>query len=357
MRWLTVVATAVVVGAVGSAVTSGGHLHLPTSLAVPAADAGVRGGVVTDLRWLPAALRGAGLTVVEEPGWRARGHDFPLRARAVVLHHDASPPGASPDMAAYLAAGFASAADGHYDAQAWVDVAGRWHMIAAGSAQHAGDGAGWGAIHAGRGNQESFGVETDHTAGEAWPARQYESIRRGLTAICARTGWNPAVSVVAHREYAPGRKSDPAGIDMGRLRRQIAAALGPALVREIRGQAGRGNVADAMLLGALLEGQSLTGDPKTGRWPCGDGGKSCGPFQINRPAHPDVSVDESQDPRFAVTYMLPQYVAACARVGAAEWLVDRRGAAARCAFLAEKPRVMYEPANVADRWARLAGVR
>lgn len=184
------------------------------------------GRVVTDLRWLPAALRADGLTVVEERGWKTRGHPAPLRARAVILHHDASPPGGSPTSVDYLIAGFTSSTDRHFDAQVWVDRAGRWHLIAAGAAQHAGTGRGWGAIRRDEGNVDSFGVETDHTVGEAWPVAQLTSIRRGLAAICRATGWNPATAVAGHREYAPGRKPDPDGVDMARLRRDVTGLAG-----------------------------------------------------------------------------------------------------------------------------------
>jgi hypothetical protein len=227
---------AVAVGAVLAGTTAGvaehtGHLGQVDSVLValhlhdqstPSSGGGITGHTVTNLLWLPAALRQAGLVVVEEAGWRTRGHDTPMRARAVVLHHDASEPGPSPDVAGYLVAGFRSGTDRHYDAQLWVDRAGRWHIIAAGAAQHAGAGAG----RADEGNIDSFGVETDHTTGEAWPAVQLDSIRRGLAAICRKAGWRPAVSVVAHREYAPGRKSDPAGIDMNLLRRQVTVLAG-----------------------------------------------------------------------------------------------------------------------------------
>ena len=40
---------------------------------------------------LADVLRGAGLTVVERPGWQSRGHGPMSGVRCVVLHHTAGP--------------------------------------------------------------------------------------------------------------------------------------------------------------------------------------------------------------------------------------------------------------------------
>jgi hypothetical protein len=342
-RGIAFFTTACIAGGMAHAVVAG-RIEVPSLHRSAGTDAGIRGQVVTDLRWLPGALRRAGLTVVEEPGWAKRGHGAPMRARAVILHHDASPAGPSPDVVNWLVAGYASGADRHYDAQVWVDRAGRWHMIAAGSAQHAGTGRGWGAIRADEGNVDSFGVETDHTTGERWPAGQLASIRKGLAAICARTGWDPMTSVVGHKEYAAGRKTDPAGIDMAQLRRQVTAlALDTDLVRQIRAQAGRGDVAAAMLVGAMLEGGRLD-EP----WPVGDHGVAHGPFQLHGATRADA-----ERPSSAVRIMLPRYRAACATVPAARWRADRRAAAALCAYRAEKPARMYPQDRVRASWAQI----
>jgi hypothetical protein len=162
-------------------------------------------------------LRAAGCVVVEYPGWRTRTQtDGPYLPRAVMLHHDASPVGPSDSVPAYLA-------DlSHPGAQCWVDTAGRWWLIAAGRMWHAGAGTGWGVIPAGGGNTYSVGVETDHTVGEAWPASQLWSLRRGTRALLAALGATPLDALCGHKEYAPTRKVDPDGLDLNRDRR-IAA--------------------------------------------------------------------------------------------------------------------------------------
>lgn len=167
--------------------------------------------------WLPDVLRAAGLTVKEYPGWRDRDRaGDPLRPRGVMWHHDASAVGDSPSVPASMAA------DGANGAQLWVDRYGAWTVLAAGLMWHAGKGSGCGVIRAGRGNEDSLGVETDHTVGEAWPTAQLTSLRRGTAALLRHLGADPHKALWGHKEYAPGRKPDPDGLDMAAERRIVA---------------------------------------------------------------------------------------------------------------------------------------
>lgn len=100
----------------------------------------------------------------------------------------------------------------------------------------------------------------------------------------------------------------------------------------------------AMLVGAYLE---------SGWRPnaVGDHGHSHGPFQINLPFHPGVSVAEATDPDWAVAYMLGPYTACAAQEPAAAWRLDAKNAAARTARCAEKPARMYLPDRVNAAWS------
>ncbi|HVQ95832.1 MAG TPA: hypothetical protein VMU51_32705 [Mycobacteriales bacterium] len=109
-------------------------------------------------------------------------------------------------------------------------------------------------------------------------------------------------------------------------------------------------VRQAMLLGALLEGGSLTGP-----WQAGDNGLSWGPFQIYKAAHPDVTRAQAEDPVWAVRYMLPSYAAAVNRVSAGSWEADPKGAAALSAYYAERPKRMYLQKRIDAAWSQLAG--
>lgn len=167
--------------------------------------------------WLADVLRSAGLKVVEHNGWLGRGAAFP-DLRAVVWHHDASPAGDSPGVPAYM---LRQMAQGKAAAQLWVDRRGTWHILAAGVAFHAGK------VRTGMpGNYQSLGVETDHTIGEAWPAAQLSSLRKGTAAILARLG-KDATGLHMHKSICdpPGRKTDPDGLELHSERGRVAVLM------------------------------------------------------------------------------------------------------------------------------------
>ena len=186
--------------------------------------------------WLPEALHAAGVPVILEDGWRLRGRPRsvgPFLPRAVLWHHDASEVGPSPAEARFIAV-TGRPAEGIPSplAQLWVcagckgaHAVGTWHVLAAGRANHAGTGDGWGVIAANEGNRDALGVETDHTAGEPWPPMLLDSLRRGTAGILARLGAEPATALAGHKEYAPGRKTDPDGLNMADERRRVAALI------------------------------------------------------------------------------------------------------------------------------------
>jgi peptidoglycan hydrolase-like protein with peptidoglycan-binding domain len=182
--------------------------------------------------WLPEVLRAAGVQVNEYPGWKTRSRPLStgsFKAAGLMFHHDASGPGPSPSVAHWIAE-VATPSAPPPASQIWVDYHGVWHVIAAGRANHAGTGGGSGAAPAARwvpvnsGNSCLIGVETDHTTGEQWPQGQYDAIVLGFAAILRHLGL-PASRAVAHKEYAPGRKVDPAGVDMDTFRAQVARAM------------------------------------------------------------------------------------------------------------------------------------
>jgi len=171
--------------------------------------------------WLADVLRDAGCPVVEEPGWQTRGRPGgSFTPRGIMLHHDASPPGSTssgpdviingrPDLAGPLA-------------QLWLSYTGTWHVCAAGRANHAGGGS-WHDIPDDDANSHTIGIETDHTANEDWTGAQFDYGTRGLIALCDRLGIRTDAAtlkdwLLAHKEWAPGRKVDPDPLDMDDLR-------------------------------------------------------------------------------------------------------------------------------------------
>jgi hypothetical protein len=93
----------------------------------------------------------------------------------------------------------------------------------------------------------------------------------------------------------------------------------------------------AMALGALLEGGTLGASG----FGVGDNGNSHGPFQINAPYHPDISVTDAENPTEAVAYMLPRYQSAVGKIPASLWQSDPEKAAEQAAFIAENPAQDY----------------
>lgn len=177
--------------------------------------------------WLPAALRAAGLAVVEEPGWAARSaaedpDASTFRPAGLVAHHTGGGPTST------VAGEVRTLVDGRPGlsgpiAQLFLSRAGVWHVVAAGLCHHVK--VGWGGLLAGRGNSTLVGVEAQHSGGtEPWTTVQYRSYVAGVAAVCARMGWDPASRVVGHREHQPGDKPDPT-FDLHRFRRDVTAAM------------------------------------------------------------------------------------------------------------------------------------
>lgn len=116
------------------------------------------------------------------------------------------------------------------------------------------------------------------------------------------------------------------------------------VVQAITSQVSDARTRLAMALGALLEGGTL-GSSGFG---VGDNGNSHGPFQINAPYHPDISVAAAQDPSKAVAYMQPAYQRAVDAVPASLWQSDPEQAAEQAAFKAENPAQDYYVARGAS---------
>lgn len=109
------------------------------------------------------------------------------------------------------------------------------------------------------------------------------------------------------------------------------------------------NVRAAMLMGSYLE---------SGWNPLsvGDQNSSFGPFQIHLPAHPGVTIQQAEDPQFAVAFMEPSYEAGVSSVAPSLWQTNPALAAATAAYKAERPSVMYPAARYAAAWPKVQAV-
>lgn len=178
------------------------------------------------LTWLADVLRGAGLTVIEEPGWKTRG-----------FAHASSPGGALVGLTGGLVhhTGGSALAAGDYPLLRYITYVGRsdappplsqlglgragaWYVLAAGRANHSG------AVDDPRyANPRCVGVEAEHPGGSApWPSVQYRSYVTGCAALALYSG----ITWRAHKEAAIpyGRKPDP-NFDMNRFRANVAVRM------------------------------------------------------------------------------------------------------------------------------------
>src|SRR5574343_43777 len=158
---------------------------------------------------LADVCRATGLTVGEVDGWRIRsrssgGFDAVLGASA---HHTASNPATD------------GAPDVRYITNLYLDRGGQVWVIAAGATNTCGKGGPWLDIGQDQANRTTIGVEmANNGVGEPWPAVQQHAAVTLYRAIWshygARFGWTDPRRIFAHKEWAPGRKIDPAGPSM-----------------------------------------------------------------------------------------------------------------------------------------------
>ncbi len=166
------------------------------------------------LTWLAEVLRDAGCKVVEHPGWVDRGRNM-TEVRGVVWHHTASGPRTSDDAVARLLIQGRPDLPGPL-CQLGLSRDGTYHVIAAGKGNHNGYGT-WG--------NQAIGIEAyNDGVGEPWPAVQIDAYDRGTAAILRHLRLTTG-QVKGHKETDPGRKIDPAGIDMDQARQRIAALM------------------------------------------------------------------------------------------------------------------------------------
>jgi hypothetical protein len=153
----------------------------------------------------------------KDVGWNGMGLN---QLRGIMWHHDSSPEGDSPGALSWCMYSELAPC-----ASIWVDRRGKWFVFAAGLANHAGVGSSALAPNS-TGNQFYLGIETDHTEGEKWPKEQIDSLRKGTAALMQHYDLDPKQALEFHRTYAPGRKTDPAGLDLKAERRRVSRLMG-----------------------------------------------------------------------------------------------------------------------------------
>lgn len=167
-------------------------------------------------------LRSQGLVVVENPGWQARGVEFPGEPDTILCHHTATPARASGDLPTLRLL-----IEGRSDlpgplCQLALSRTGVVHVLAGGKANHAGKGAWKGQAS----SAHTIGIEAEHPGGTApWPVNQYTAYIALCAALCRYLEVGPD-RVCAHREWAlpAGRKVDVT-FDMDHFRTEVSKRL------------------------------------------------------------------------------------------------------------------------------------
>ena len=175
--------------------------------------------------WLADVLRRAGVAVVEEGNWQARGVAGSFAPIGVLWHHTAatsSPGNPAPALGICI--------NGRQDLQgplchALVDYNGVFHVISANRANHAGASGGSGPIPSGDGNTMLVGWEIDYNGvSQSMTAAQYSASVRATAAVLRALG-KDANHARGHRETSTTGKIDPGGIDLNAMRADVARRM------------------------------------------------------------------------------------------------------------------------------------
>lgn len=198
--------------------------------------------MVYQLTWLAGVLRSAGLKVAEVPGWESRGRADMGQVFGILCHHTATPLTGNMPTLKTLVEGRPGLAGPL--AQLGLGRDGTYYVIAAGRANHAGEGVWQGKS----GNSVFIGIEAENagTPADPWPGIQLEAYRHGVAAILRHLGL-PVLRCAGHKEYAPQRKIDPS-FDMEAFRAEVSKIL-------------EGGAAPLELIPAMAPG-ATAGDPE-----------------------------------------------------------------------------------------------
>lgn len=168
-------------------------------------------------------LRRHDLKVKKVPGWKTRsaGSFDPV---GVCLHHTATPVGSGDLPAAGVVTNGLAGLSGPL-CNILIGRDGTVLLVAAGRANHAGLGGPINGIPEDEGNEHLVGIECENSGkGEKWPAEQRRAMKIVSAVLLERLN-QPARMCIDHKQWAPTRKIDLAGIDMDHFRTEIQEEL------------------------------------------------------------------------------------------------------------------------------------
>ncbi|MBU5654533.1 N-acetylmuramoyl-L-alanine amidase [Corynebacterium aurimucosum] len=179
-------------------------------------------GWTGDPVWLADVLRAEGLTVVEMPGWKDRGHGDFGWIWGSMYHHT----GSNNTSAEFCARGRSDLPGPICNVH--VNRQGVMTIVAAGVAWHGGSGS-YKDIPVNAANWHTIGFEVQYDGTNITNA-QREAMVKAMAAISRKIQRSATSSVVGHKEYSNMGKWDPGNVDMNltrdQVRRQIMAGPG-----------------------------------------------------------------------------------------------------------------------------------
>ena len=167
-------------------------------------------------------LKKQGLTVKKVGGWKGRSAGS-FAPRGVLIHHTASPRTSGDLPCAGICTNGRADLPGPL-CNILIGRSGTVLLVAAGRANHAGEGGPYASIPRDQGNAYLVGIECENDGiGELWPDKQRKAMGI-VSAVLLKRMNQPARMCFAHREWTT-RKPDPRGIDMDNFRERVQKEL------------------------------------------------------------------------------------------------------------------------------------
>jgi hypothetical protein len=172
------------------------------------------------LLWMREVLRDAGLKVKGVKGWRTRGRPYSFEPRGVMFHHTASNllGGAAPAL------GICISGRPGISGPLCNILVGRdntVNLVAAGYANHGGEGGPILSVPKDSANRYFIGVEVENDGlNEPWRRELLDTVDTLFAALLMEIGATPQW-LIGHKEWAPGRKIDPARLSMPEVRARV----------------------------------------------------------------------------------------------------------------------------------------
>jgi hypothetical protein len=222
---------------------------------------------------LATYLRSWGLKVQEVDGWQTRSSNWSksFSPKGVVCHHTAGPT-ANGNYPSYNTVLNGRTGIPGPLSQFGLGRDGTVIIFCGHRANHAGVGGPLNGIPEDSANAYMWGIEAENSGTQAWPAVQLQAYYR-LVAALATYSKAPfkASMAIGHKEWAPGRKTDPS-FSMATFRTQVQNAI----------NAGKPNSGGTAIVPKTGPKVDWLGNPKYGMGPYEDGRWTRGPV----PRHP-----------------------------------------------------------------------